>query len=56
MAKILRLRKQQKLIKKRRAEMAKRSLRYLDELDAVEEQKRLEKKKRERAEASSPTT
>jgi hypothetical protein len=41
MAKILRLRKQRKLLLRREAEMAKRGLRFLDELDAAEEKEHL---------------
>ncbi|CAG8974050.1 hypothetical protein HYALB_00014082, partial [Hymenoscyphus albidus] len=40
MAKILRLRKQQKFIQERRKEMARRGLKFIDELDAVEELER----------------
>lgn len=47
MAKILRLRKQRKLLLRREAEMAKRGLQFLDELDAVEEKERKEKEEAE---------
>ena len=40
MAKILRLRKQRKLLLRREAEMAKRGLKFLDELDAAEAKER----------------
>ena len=40
MAKLLRLRKQRKLLIRREAELAKRGLKFLDELDAVEAQER----------------
>jgi len=43
MSKILRLRKQQRLLCQRRDEMAKRGLKFLDELDAAEEKERKEK-------------
>lgn len=46
MAKILRLRKQRKLLIRREAEMAKRGLKFLDELDAAEERERQEAEKR----------
>jgi hypothetical protein len=48
MAKQLRLRKQQKLLKTRGAEMLRRGLKSLDELDEAEE--------RERAEAATPAS
>ena len=48
MAKILRLRKQQKLLRERRQRMADRGLKYLDELDALEEKERLENERGEK--------
>ncbi len=48
MAKILRLRKQQRLLDSREQEMARRGLRFFDELDAVEEKERLENENAEK--------
>ncbi|KAE8440331.1 hypothetical protein EG329_008671 [Mollisiaceae sp. DMI_Dod_QoI] len=56
MAKILRLRKQQRILEQREHEMAKRGLRFLDKLDAVEEKERKEAEERERATAATPST
>jgi hypothetical protein len=47
MAKILRLRKQQRFLKDRESEMARRGLRFLDELDATKTKEREEKEARE---------
>lgn len=47
MAKILRLRKQRKLLVRREAEMSRRGLKFLDELDAAENKERVEEEKRE---------
>lgn len=55
MAKILRLRKQQDYLRERRKKMTERGLKYIDELDALEEKERLEKEKeREIAATSAP--
>jgi hypothetical protein len=48
MAKILRLRKQQRFLDNREKEMLRRGLRSLDELDAAEEEERLEKERKEK--------
>ncbi|KAE8440425.1 hypothetical protein EG329_008006 [Mollisiaceae sp. DMI_Dod_QoI] len=56
MAKVLRLRKQRQLLKKRRKEMLRRGLRYLDKLDATKEKERKEAEERERATAATPST
>ena len=48
MAKVVRLRKQKKFLRERRKKMADRGLKYLDELDALEEKERLEKERVER--------
>lgn len=53
MAKILRLRKQKKLLARREREMLKRGMRTLDELDAAEEKERLETEAREKAEEAA---
>jgi hypothetical protein len=49
MSKILRLRKQQDFLRKRRKEMSRRGLKFLDELDEVERRETEEKKEREAA-------
>ncbi|KAE8442458.1 hypothetical protein EG329_003359 [Mollisiaceae sp. DMI_Dod_QoI] len=56
MAKILHLRKQQRMLEQREHEMAKRGLRFLDKLDAAKEKKRKDAKARERAIATTPST
>ncbi len=48
MAKILRLRKQKRFLEQRELEMSRRGLRYLEELDAAEEQERLNKETAEK--------
>ena len=49
-AKILRLRKQKRLLKKRETKITRRSLRYLDELVAVEEKEKKEREEKTRQE------
>ena len=56
MAKILRLRKQKKFLVRREAEMAKRGLKFLDELDAAEERERLEKERQEAVQQAVDTS
>ena len=56
MAKILRLRKQRRLLTAREAEMASRGLKFLDELDAVEEREKREAEERESASAPVVST
>lgn len=53
MAKILRLRKQKKFLVRREAEMSRRGLKFLDELDAAEEKERVEKEALEAAASSA---
>lgn len=53
MAKILRLRRQQAMLRRRRDEMIKRGLCSLDELDAVEEEERQEREKNQAKEINS---
>jgi len=50
MAKILRLRKQQRFLRERKEKMTKRGLKFLDELDAVEEKERREAEEKAAAE------
>ena len=47
MARIARLRKQRYLLEKRAKEMFYRGLKFLDELNTVEEKERLEKERKE---------
>ena len=54
MAKVLRLQKQEDFLRKRKLEMTRRGLRYLEELDAAEEKERLEAEKQTASE--NPTT
>jgi hypothetical protein len=54
MAKILRLWRQQRVLRERREEMLRRGLRTLNELDALEEKERLEIGERERAVGEQP--
>ncbi|KAE8443628.1 hypothetical protein EG329_001561 [Mollisiaceae sp. DMI_Dod_QoI] len=44
------------MLEQREHEMAKRGLRFLDELDAVKEKERKEAEERERATAATPST
>ncbi|APA07047.1 hypothetical protein SS1G_04260 [Sclerotinia sclerotiorum 1980 UF-70] len=55
MSKLLRLRKQRKFIKERRKRMADRGLKYLDELDALEEREKLENERVEREKEQAGT-
>jgi ATPase subunit of ABC transporter with duplicated ATPase domains len=55
MARVLRLRKQKKSLVRREAEMSKRGLKFLDELDAAEEAERKKKEEEEKA-AVAPST
>ena len=54
LARVARLRKQRAFLRKRREEMSKRGLKFLDELDAAEEKERLEAEKQTASE--NPTT
>ena len=50
MARLARLRKQRKFLLARKREITRRGLRYLKELDALEEKEELERVERERIE------
>jgi hypothetical protein len=52
MAKILRLEKQRQLLKRREKEMVRRGLKFIEELDALEEKEREEKERQEREAAA----
>lgn len=53
LSKLLRLEKQRDFLRDRRKQMADRGLKYLDELDALEEKERLEKERVEKEKEQS---
>jgi hypothetical protein len=56
MAKILRLRKQKRLLKERETKMTRRGLKYLDKLVAIEEKEKKEREEETRQEPQLPVS